>query len=362
MPAPLESRLLSAIPRLAALDLSDRLPKAELHVHIEGTLEPEQAFALAARNGVALPYASPDQMRRAFAFADLQGFLDIYYAAAAVLVEEDDFRDLMRAYLRRAHADGVVRAEIFFDPQTHTSRGVPVGTVIRGLSRGIEEARRETGLSAALILCFLRHLSATEAIETLEAALPFREAFIGVGLDSAERGNPPERFREVFARARAFGLHAVAHAGEEGPAASVAGALEALGAERIDHGLRCLEDRSLVRRLAAGGVPLTVCPFSNVRLRVVDRLVQHPLPAMLRAGLRASLHSDDPAYFGGYVADTYRGTTVALDLSASDLYVLARNGLASAFESREWKDRQIDRLDELFTLAAEGRPPSPREP
>ena len=357
MPAPLDPRLTSAIPRLAALDLSDLMPKAELHVHVEGTLEPEQAFACAARNGVDLPYDSPEAMRRAFAFADLQGFLDIYYAAAAVLVEEDDFRDLVRAYLRRAHADGVVRAEIFFDPQTHTSRGVPMGTVIRGLAAGIEEARRETGISAALILCFLRHLSESDAIETLEAALPFRDAFIGVGLDSAERDNPPERFREVFSRARGLGLHAVAHAGEEGPAASVRGALDALGAERIDHGVRCLEDSSLVRRLAAGAVPLTVCPFSNVRLRVVNRLVQHPLPAMLHAGLRASLHSDDPAYFGGYVADTYRGTAVTLDLSTADLYTLARNGLESAFESREWKDRQIDRLDELFTLAAEGRPP-----
>ena len=323
-------------------------PKAELHVHIEGTLEPELAFALASRNGVPLPYESPEAMRRAYAFTDLQSFLDIYYAAAAVLRTEQDFEDLAWAYLRRAHSDHVVRAEIFFDPQTHTARGVPFETVVRGLSRAIDRGRRELGISAGLIMCFLRHLSEREAFETLERAQAFLPHLLGVGLDSGERGNPPERFRAVFARCRDLGLHAVAHAGEEGPAASISGALDALGVERIDHGVRCLEDAALVARLVRDRIPLTVCPLSNVRLRVCDTLAGHPLPRMLDAGLRASVHSDDPAYFGGYVNENLRACCESLPLTAAHAYTLLRNSLESSFLDAAEIARHVTRLDEVF--------------
>jgi len=323
-------------------------PKAELHLHIEGTLEPELAFAIARRNGVALPYPDPAAMRRAYAFTDLQSFLDIYYAAAAVLLHEQDFFELAWAYLKRARADNVVRAEIFFDPQTHTARGVPFETVVGGLARGVERARTELGISAALIMCFLRHLSEREAFETLERATPFREQFIGVGLDSGERGNPPEKFTGVFAKSRALGLHAVAHAGEEGPPASITGALDALGVERIDHGVRCLEDSAVVARLVRERVPLTVCPFSNVRLRVVDRLEDHNLPALLAAGLRVSVHSDDPAYFGGYLGDNLRGVLGRLPLTGADAYWLLRHSLESSFLEPSEIARHVERLDEAF--------------
>lgn len=333
-------------------ELVARMPKAELHVHIEGTLQPELAFAIGRRNGVPLAHRSPEAMRAAYAFRDLQSFLDAYYAASAVLVTEQDFHDLMIAYLERAHADNIVRAEIFFDPQTHAARGVPIGTVIAGLSRGIREAHERLGIPAALIMCFLRHLTEAEAIETLEQAMPFRDAFIAVGLDSSERGNPPEKFREVFARARRLGLHAVAHAGEEGPAASIAGALDALRAERIDHGVRCLEDETLVARLVRDRVPLTVCPFSNVKLRVFDRLADHCLPKLLAAGLKASVHSDDPAYFGGFLNDNLRGIFRELPLNATDAYSLARNSLEGSFAEESWKRGQIERLDAVFAEAA----------
>lgn len=323
-------------------------PKAELHLHIEGTLEPELAFAIGRRNGVALPSPDPGAMRRAYAFRDLQSFLDVYYAAAAVLLHEQDFFDLAWAYLERAKADNVVRAEIFFDPQTHTARGVPFETVVRGLSRAVARARTELGVSAALIMCFLRHLSEREAFETLEQATPHRGQFIGVGLDSGERGNPPEKFRGVFAKARALGLRAVAHAGEEGPPASILGALDALGAERIDHGVRCLEDRGLVTRLVRERVPLTVCPFSNIRLRVFDRLEDHNLRSLLAAGLRASVNSDDPAYFGGYVGDNFRGVIPALSLTAAEAYRLVRNSLESSFLEPSEIGRHVERLDEVF--------------
>jgi len=338
----------AAIPldRLPALVAA--APKAELHLHIEGTLEPEMAFAIGRRNGVALPYPDPEAMRRAYAFRDLQSFLDIYYAAAAVLLHEEDFFELAWAYLQKARADNVVRAEIFFDPQTHTARGVPFETVVRGLSRAVARARGELGISAALIMCFLRHLSEREAFETLEQAAPYREQFIGVGLDSGERGNPPEKFTAVFQKCRQLGLHAVAHAGEEGPPASITGALDSLGAERIDHGVRCLEDPALVARLVRDQVPLTVCPFSNVRLRVVDRLADHNLPALLAAGLRASVHSDDPAYFGGYVNDNLRGVVTTLPLSAADAYRLLRNSLESSFLEPSEIAPHVARLDELF--------------
>ena len=323
-------------------------PKAELHLHIEGTLEPELAFAIARRNGVALPYPDPAAMRRAYAFSDLQSFLDIYYAAAAVLLHEQDFFDMAWAYLEKARADNVVRAEIFFDPQTHTARGVPFETVVRGLSRAVEKAQADLGMSAALIMCFLRHLTEREAYETLEQAEPYRQAFIGVGLDSGERGNPPEKFTGVFEKCRSLGLHAVAHAGEEGPPASITGALDALGAERIDHGVRCLEDQAVVTRLVRDRIPLTVCPFSNVKLRVCDRLEDHPLPRLLAAGLRASIHSDDPAYFGGYVNDNLLGSLAALPLTPADAYTLLRNSLESSFMEPTEIAGHVERLDEVF--------------
>jgi len=325
-----------------------RAPKAELHVHVEGTLEPEMAFALASRNGVPLPYESPEAMRRACAFTDLQSFLDLYYAAAAVLRTERDFEDLAWAYLQRAHADHVVRAEIFFDPQTHTARGVPFETVVRGLSRAIDRGRRELGISAALIMCFLRHLSEREAFETLEQAEPFLPHILGIGLDSGERGNPPEKFRAVFARCRSLGLHAVAHAGEEGPPASITGALDALGVERIDHGVRCLEDPAVVARLVRDRVPLTVCPLSNVRLRVCDTLSAHPLPRLLEAGLRVSVHSDDPAYFGGYVNENLRASCAALAVTPAQAYTLLRNSLESSFLTAAEITRHVEHLDEVF--------------
>jgi adenosine deaminase len=318
-------------------------------VHIEGTLEPELAFEIGRRNGIALPYDSPESLRRAFAFTDLQSFLDVYYAAAAVLRTEDDFHDLTWAYLQRAHADNVVRAEIFFDPQTHTARGVPFETVIGGMSRAIRRARSELGISAAMIMCFLRHLTEREAFETLERAEPFLEHLLGVGLDSGERGNPPEKFSRVFDRCRRLGLHAVAHAGEEGPPASITAALDALGAERIDHGVRCLEDQSVVARLVRERIPLTVCPLSNVKLRVFDTLALHNLPKLLAAGLRASVHSDDPAYFGGYLNETLSQSFASLPLTAADAYTLLRNSLESSFQPAVEQTRHVERLDELFT-------------
>ncbi len=323
-------------------------PKAELHLHIEGTLEPEMALEIGRRNGVPLPCADPGAMRRAYAFSDLQSFLDIYYAAAAVLLHEQDFFEMTWAYLEKAKADNVVRAEIFFDPQTHTSRGVPFETVVSGMSRAVAKAKAELGVSAALIMCFLRHLTEHEAFETLDQATPFREHFIGVGLDSGERGNPPEKFRDVFTKCRELGLHTVAHAGEEGPPASITGALDALGAERIDHGVRCLEDAGVVSRLVREKIPLTVCPFSNVKLRVFDDLTHHTLPRLLAAGVRASVHSDDPAYFGGYVNDNLRGVVSHLPISAADGYQLLRNSLESSFMEPSEIARHVNRLDEVF--------------
>jgi len=321
------------------------LPKAELHLHIEGTLEPEQSFALAARNGVALPYPSVEALRAAYDFRDLQSFLDLYYAGASVLRTEQDFHDLAWAYLQRAAEERVRRAEIFFDAQTHTARGVPLATVVAGLGRACDEARA-LGVDAALILSFLRHLPEAEAFATLEEALPLRDRFIGVGLDSSERGNPPEKFARVFARCRALGLHVVAHAGEEGPAAYVVGALDALGAERIDHGVRCLEDAALVARLARARVPLTVCPLSNVRLQVFPHLRQHVLPRLLEAGLLATVNSDDPAYFGGYLNQNLAQVVEALGLDAEAAVTLARNSFEAAFLEPAARARHLDRIED----------------
>jgi adenosine deaminase len=328
------------------------MPKAELHIHIEGSLEPELIFQLALRNGVSLPYPSVDALRRAYAFTDLQSFLDIYYAGASVLLQEDDFFDMAWAYFLRAKADGVVRAELFFDPQTHTDRGVPMATVIHGLRRACDQAAAELGISAALILCFLRHLSEEAAFEALEAALPFREHFIGVGLDSSERGHPPEKFARVFARCRELGLHLVAHAGEEGPPAYIVSALDVLKVQRIDHGVRCVEDPALVQRLAAERVPLTVCPLSNVKLCVFPTMAQHNLATLLEAGLCVTVNSDDPAYFGGYLLQNLSETFDALpQLGAAQAYTLARNSLAASFAAAGDKARWVRQLDAAYAAA-----------
>jgi adenosine deaminase len=306
------------------------LPKAELHLHIEGTLEPELMFELARRNGVSFPYADADAVRRAYNFSNLQSFLDLYYQACSVLIQERDFYELTTAYLSRARAQGVRHVEIFFDPQTHTARGVAFETVVGGIARALAEAR-QLGMTSHLIMCFLRDLSADDAMATLEQAIPHRDVIFAVGLDSAEVGNPPEKFRDVFARASSAGFRAVAHAGEEGPPEYIWQALDLLGAERIDHGVRCLEDRSLVQRLEADRTPLTVCPFSNVKLRVVDTLEQHPLATMLERGLCATVNSDDPAYFGGYVGENLAGVAEALRLDDAALVQLARNSFQAAF-------------------------------
>ncbi|MCD0481466.1 adenosine deaminase [Streptacidiphilus sp. ASG 303] len=308
------------------------LPKAELHLHIEGTLEPELALALAARNGVELPYRSADELRAAYSFRDLQSFLDLYYALTAVLRTEQDFTDLADAYLARAARQGVRHAEIFFDPQAHTARGVDIHTVVAGLGRALDAAGERHGISTRLILSFLRDLSVQSALETLESARPYFGTLItAVGLDSAEAGNPPAKFQEVFALAREAGLRCVAHAGEEGPPEYVWEALDLLGVERIDHGIRSLEDGKLVERLRREQVPLTVCPLSNVRLRCVDRLEDHPLPRMLDAGLLVTVNSDDPSYFGGYVEDNFRAVTAALGLDEEQRRMLAANSFRAAF-------------------------------
>jgi adenosine deaminase len=321
-----------AIPRDRLPALLRTMPKAELHVHIEGTLEPELIFRLAARNGVALAYPDVESLRAAYAFTDLQSFLDIYYAGASVLIEERDFFDMAWAYFERAAADNVVHAEIFFDPQTHTARGVPMEKIIVGLHHACQRAHQEFRISSRLILCFLRHLSEEDAFATLEAALPYRRHFIGIGLDSSERGHPPEKFARVFARGRELGFELVAHAGEEGPAAYIVTALDTLHVRRIDHGVRCTESPALVERLARERVPLTVCPLSNVKLCVFPDLAHHNLPALLRAGLCVTVNSDDPAYFGGYVSQNYVDLFEALpQLGPREAWQLAANSFEASF-------------------------------
>lgn len=321
------------------------MPKAELHLHIEGTLEPELAFRLARRNGVTLPYASVEALRSAYQFTDLQSFLDVYYAGTSVLRQEQDFYDMTWAYLERAKADNVAHAEIFFDPQTHIARGVRLPTVISGIIRALDEADHSLGISSRLIMCFLRHLSEAEAFATVDAALPFRERIIGVGLDSSERGHPPSKFERVFAQSRALGWRVVAHAGEEGPASYIIEALDLLKAERIDHGVRCVEDQALVERLVREQIPLTVCPLSNVKLRVFPDLRQHNLGRLLAAGLCVTVNSDDPAYFGGYINDNLIAAQQALNLSRDELYRLARNSFAASFIDEADKRRLNVALD-----------------
>nr|WP_030636273.1 adenosine deaminase [Streptomyces flavovirens] len=326
------------------------LPKAELHLHIEGTLEPELAFALAARNGVDLPYADTEELRKAYLFEDLQTFLDLYYALMAVLRTEDDFAELADAYLARAAAQGVRHAEIFFDPQAHTDRGVPIGTVVEGLGRALDRSEEKHGISTQLIMCFLRDKSAESALETLEAAKPYLHRISAVGLDSAEVGHPPAKFREVYAAATALGLRKVAHAGEEGPPEYIREVLDVLGVERIDHGLRCMEDPDLVDRLVSERIPLTLCPLSNVRLRAIDVLEQHPLRSMMDAGLLCTVNSDDPAYFGGYVGDTFHAVHEALGLDREQLRTLARNSFEAAFLDHD-EERRARYLSEVEAYA-----------
>ncbi|MET0963998.1 MAG: adenosine deaminase [Noviherbaspirillum sp.] len=335
----------------ALSDLVRSMPKAELHMHIEGSLEPELIFALAERNGVTLPYASVDALRRAYAFTDLQSFLDIYYAGASVLQTERDFYDMTWAYLERAHADNVLHAEIFFDPQTHTERGIGLPVVINGIHRALAEAGKQWGMSTALILCFLRHLSEADAFATLEEALPYRDKFIGVGLDSSERGNPPEKFARIFARCRELGLRLVAHAGEEGPPEYIYTALDVLHVERIDHGVRCLEDAALTARLAREQVALTVCPLSNVKLRVFNEIGDHNILRLLDAGVAVTVNSDDPAYFGGYVNDNYMALFEALPLTRDHAYRLSRNSFAAAFLDDDAKARYLRLVDDYFATA-----------
>ena len=321
------------------------LPKAELHLHLEGSLEPELMFAIARRNKVEIPYKSAEDVRAAYRFSNLQDFLDIYYESAQVLQTEEDFYDLAAAYLKRAAADGVVHAEVFFDPQTHTARGVPFAAEAGGILKALEDGERQLGISSKLILCFLRHLSEEEAFATFEEAEPWLDHIAGVGLDSSELGHPPSKFARVFAAARAAGLRCVAHAGEEGPADYVWEALDLLGVERIDHGNRALEDDSLVERLAAEKITLTVCPLSNLKLCMVKDLKRHPLKRMLDLGLRATVNSDDPAYFGGGISENFRAVTEALALNKAELVSLARNSFLGSFLSDGEKARHLAALD-----------------
>jgi adenosine deaminase len=324
------------------------MPKAELHIHVEGSLEPEMMFEFARRNGVRLRYGSVEEVRQAYDFADLQSFLDLYYEGTQVLLYERDFYELTFAYLRKAAPQGVRHAEIFFDPQAHTDRGVDLGTVITGIRRALLDGRRRLGVSSHLILCFLRHLSADEATETLRQALPYKEWIVGVGLDSSEVGHPPADFRVVFEEAARHGFRRVAHAGEEGPPEYIRQALDDLGAERIDHGVRCTEDPALVRRLREERVPLTVCPLSNVRLRVFPSVEEHPVRRMLEEGLRVTVNSDDPAYFGGYVADNYSAVRDGLGFAREEFQAVAENSFLASFLEEGEKRKLLEEIASHF--------------
>lgn len=337
----------------ALLELACRMPKAELHVHIEGTLEPELAFALARRNGLILPYADEAALKAAYAFDSLQSFLDLYYACADVLRSEADFRDLMLAYLERAAADQVVHSEIFFDPQTHTARGIPFLTVLDGLTEGLRQGKARWGISGRLILCFLRHLSEEEAFATLAEAEPYLDRIDGFGLDSSEKGNPPSKFARLFARCHELGKPVVAHAGEEGPPAYISEALDLLGAARIDHGVRALEDDAVVARLVREGIALTVCPLSNIRLCVFKTMADHTLGKLLARGVKVTLNSDDPAYFGGYLNDNIRAVQAAFHFDAATWYRLAHNSFTASFATDAEKAGWIARLDAHFAAIGE---------
>jgi adenosine deaminase len=329
-------------------DFIHNLPKSELHIHIEGSLEPELMFEIAERNGVKLHFDSVEEARQAYLFSNLQSFLDIYYEGTRVLLHEQDYYDMTRAYLVKAHSQNVQHAEIFFDPQSHTARGVPFETVITGIHQALVDGEKDPGISTRLILCFLRDLSLDEAMETLEQALPYKDWITGVGLDSAEAGHPPEKFMPAFDRARKQGLLTVAHAGEEGPPGYVWQALEKLRVSRIDHGVRCMEDSKLVDRLFKDQIPLTVCPLSNVKLCVFDSMEKHNLKAMLDAGLCVTVNSDDPAYFGGYIEENFMAVQQALNLDQRDIYRLAKNSFQASFLSEKKKKQFIDELDAIW--------------
>jgi adenine deaminase len=321
------------------------LPKAELHLHIEGTLEPELAFRLARKHGVTLPYADVEALRAAYQFSDLQSFLDIYYAGASVLRDSDDFYALTEAYLRKGHEQGVVHVEIFFDPQTHTERGIAFGIALEGITRALRAGREELGISSRLILCFLRHLSAADAMQTLEEALPFKDAIAAVGLDSSEKGHPPSKFTAVFERARREGLLTVAHAGEEGPPEYIYEALDQLKVTRIDHGVRSEEDPKLLERLARERMPLTVCPLSNVKLKVFGKIDDHNIRRLLERGLCVTVNSDDPAYFGGYLLENFQAIERGLGLTREELTTLARNSFEASFLDPADKQRWYAAID-----------------
>jgi adenine deaminase len=328
--------------------LIEKLPKCELHIHIEGSLEPELMFALAHRNGISLPYESIDALRRAYAFSNLQDFLDIYYQGMSVLITEQDYYDLAWSYLERARADNVMHVEMFFDPQGHTARGVAFATVIGGLNRAIVDAARILGVRASLIMCFLRHLDEADAEKTLDAALAFRHQIAGVGLDSSEAGHPPSKFKRVFSRARDAGFFLSAHAGEEGPPSYIWEAIDVLGVTRIDHGNRSMEDPALVSRLAREKTPLTVCPLSNLRLRVIDDLAAHPLRRMMDKGLMVTVNSDDPAYFGGYVNENYRAVSQALGLGRDEIVTIVRNGVLASRMTEPEKQAALAEVDQVL--------------
>jgi adenosine deaminase len=332
--------------------LITRLPKCEMHIHIEGSLEPELMFALASRNRISLPYASVEALRQAYQFSNLQDFLDIYYQGMSVLITEQDFYDLAWSYLERARADNLVHVEMFFDPQGHTARGVEFSTVINGLHRAIVDARQTLGVRASLIMCFLRHLDEADAEKTLDAALAFKDRIVGVGLDSSETGHPPSKFKRVFNRARDAGFFLSAHAGEEGPPSYIWEALDVLGVARIDHGIRSMEDEVLVGRLAREKTALTVCPLSNLRLRVVDDLAHHPLRRMLDKGLMVTVNSDDPAYFGGYVNQNYRAVSDALGLCRDEIVTIVRNGVRASLMTPSEKDEAFAEIDRILATIA----------
>lgn len=329
------------------LELIRALPKAELHVHIEGTFEPELMFAIAQRNKIAIPYKSVEEVKQAYNFHNLQSFLDIYYAGAAVLIHEQDFYDLAWAYFEKCAEDRVVHTEIFFDPQTHTDRGVAFSTVINGLQKACDDAKTKLGISSHLIMCFLRHLSEDAAFATLEQALPYKDQIIAVGLDSSEVGHPPSKFERVFAKAREAGFLVVAHAGEEGPAAYVWEALDLLKVNRIDHGVRSEEDPELMQRLIAEKMPLTVCPLSNLKLCVVDDMQQHNIRRLLQQGVHVTVNSDDPSYFGGYMNDNFIAIAEALDLSNEELKQLAINSFEASFITDTEKEQWINQIRAL---------------
>lgn len=325
------------------------IPKAELHIHIEGSLEPELMFELAAKNGLRLPFESVADVRRAYDFTDLQSFLDIYYQGAQVLLTEDDFYQMTWAYLQKAAEQNVRHTEIFFDPQTHTERGIKFETVLQGIHRALSDARQQLGLSSNLIMCILRHLSAEEGMKTLEQALPFKDCIAGMGLDSTELGHPPEKFKHVFDLARQNDFRTVAHAGEEGPPEYIWQALKLLKAERIDHGVRCVEDAALVEYLVKEQVPLTVCPLSNIKLRIFDNLRQHNFKQLLNLGLCVTINSDDPAYFGGYIEDNFRALHASHGLDFQDICKITRNAFKASFLTPQEKQKYLDELDEFVS-------------